>query len=102
MPALPCGKHLFFRKISSLNATLRLHTISVAHVADVGRVQESAKARRVLDVQISASDAGVIPLMSDTASPTATTHAGRFCLPRCGTGARNGASVSTSKRSSGH
>src|SRR3546814_1391106 len=39
---------------------------------------------------------------SATRAPTAVTHAGWLRLPRCGTGARYGLSVSTSRESIGH
>ena len=40
-------------------------------------------------------------LISAILAPTRATWAGSFCRPRCGTGARNGLSVSTISRSSG-
>ena len=42
------------------------------------------------------------PFTAAMASPTNGRYDGSFARPRCGTGARNGLSVSTSKRSSGH
>ena len=48
-----------------------------------------------------ASSCGAMPRRSAIAVPTMPTCAGSFGLPRWGTGARNGESVSTSMRSSG-
>src|SRR5680860_117887 len=56
---------------------------------------------RATDRVESATSSTVRSVAAAIATPTSTTHAGSFSRPRCGTGARYGASVSTSIRSLG-
>ena len=49
----------------------------------------------------SAMRSGVVPRSSASFAAVAVTKAGSLRAPRCGTGARNGASVSTSNDASG-
>ena len=63
--------------------------------------QGSANKLLALAVLASATSITVCPLSSATRSATDTTKAGSFLLPRRGTGARNGQSVSTRNRSCG-
>src|SRR5690606_4550623 len=57
--------------------------------------------RKQFSVVAAAPSCGVIPFARARASAVWTTWAGSLVLPRYGAGARNGASVSTSTRSSG-
>src|SRR5665213_422270 len=57
---------------------------------------------RAVFSRVSAANVAIgVPRTAATASPTTATHAGSFRCPRCGTGAKYGASVSTRIRSSG-
>ncbi len=59
------------------------------------------KSRSTLALVAAAKASGSTPLTSASARAVWATKAGSLRLPRCGTGARKGASVSTSMRSSG-
>src|SRR4029077_5018619 len=60
-----------------------------------------AKTRAAFASTFSASASASTPRIAATALSVSSTYAGRFGLPRCGTGARYGVSVSSSSSSAG-
>src|SRR5439155_26441485 len=76
--------------------------VACEQLANLARGHRSTpKARTAFTRVISAISSGATPRARASASPTSTTRAGSFGRPRCGSGVRNGESVSTSTRSSG-
>src|SRR5580692_10151263 len=84
----------------------RLPTLSSGatrrHGGEDERRQGKTKAARVARRVDAAKSCGDTDFTAATAIPTTGTRAGRLSSPQWGTGARNGASVSTRRRSSGH
>src|SRR5215469_18331064 len=65
-------------------------------------VTRGPNTRAALAVSVGTRASRVTPRARASANTVSRTNAGSLRLPRCGTGARYGASVSTSRRSAGH
>lgn len=95
------------RPTNSMNKRIWFGVEMVCGVPDalmraLERCHPIAKTARVAAAVAAATSSTGSDFNCATASPTTVTNAGLFCSPRCGTGARKGASVSTSSRSRGH
>ena len=84
----------------AFNLTIVARGVSTRRVTAVRAEQLLGNSRS--SAQPAATAVAAAPRCASRARRHATTHAGSLRLPRCGTGARNGLSVSTSSRSVGH
>src|SRR5205814_1156524 len=95
-PPLPHARHAARRAAAQYGDIETQGSAAMACTAGI-----LANRRKALAAVISAISASLTPFICASTPAVCITKAGSFRLPRCGTGARNGASVSTSRRSSG-